>query len=155
MSILILQWYVAARGKLPRPDQKMNGKVTIWLIASLLFVFIAFDLFGGKNGVFVEASTNNKNNQDSKDYYNLFELDRRTFDKTALKKSYYRLAKKFHPDKNPGDKEAEQKFKEITHAFEVLNDDQKRKIYDVHGEAGLQGGHDTDSGFNAQDIFER
>lgn len=82
-------------------------------------------------------------------------MDRVTFDKNALRKAYYRLAKKYHPDKNKGNKEAEQKFKEITHAFEVLNDDKMRQIYDVQGEAGLQGGYDTDSGFNAQDIFER
>lgn len=82
-------------------------------------------------------------------------MDRRSFDKNALKKSYYRLAKKYHPDKNPGDKEAEKKFKEITHAFEVLNDDKKRQIYDVHGEAGIQGGYESDQGFNAQSIFEQ
>ena len=72
-----------------------------------------------------------------------------------IKKSYRKIAIKYHPDKNPGNKEAEKKFKEITHAFEILNDDQKRKIYDVHGEDGLRGGFDSDSGFNAQDIFER
>ena len=91
----------------------------------------------------------------STDYYKLFDMDRQTFDKNALRKAYYRLAKKYHPDKNKGNKEAEQKFKEITHAFEVLNDDKKRQIYDVKGEAGLQGGFDSDTGFNAQDIFEK
>ena len=91
----------------------------------------------------------------STDYYELFGMDRHTFDKKALKKSYYSLAKKFHPDKNPGNKDAEQKFKEITHAFEVLNDDKKRAIYDRHGEDGFQSGFDSDSGFNPQDIFER
>ena len=82
-------------------------------------------------------------------------MDRNTFDKAALKKAYYRLAKKYHPDKNPGNKEAEKKFKDITHAFEVLNDDKKRQVYDVHGEAGIQGGYESDQGFNPQDIFER
>lgn len=132
----------------------MIGKVTIWFFASILLLFVAIDIFGGRNGIFVEA-LNNNNNQASTDYYKLFEMDRQTFDKTALRKSYYRLAKKYHPDKNPGNKEAEKKFKEITHAFEVLNDDQKRNIYDMHGEAGLQGGYESDTGFNAQDIFER
>ncbi len=91
----------------------------------------------------------------STDYYKLFDIDRQTFDKKALKKSYYSLAKKYHPDKNPGNKEAEQKFKEITHAFDVLNDDKKRAAYDRHGEDGFGSGFDTDSGFNPQDIFER
>lgn len=128
----------------------MNGKLTLWLLATLLvFLILITD-----NDNFVSAHRNN-NNKDSTDYYKLFEMDRNTFDKTALKKSYYRLAKKFHPDKNPGNKEAEKKFKEITHAFEVLNDDKKRQVYDVHGEAGIQGGYDSDQGFNAQDIFER
>lgn len=131
----------------------MSGKVTIWLIASLFLFFVAIDLFGSENGIFVRAFKNNK--EGSTDYYKLFEMDRQTFDKNALKKAYYRLAKTYHPDKNPGNKEAEKKFKEITHAFEVLNDDKKRNVYNTHGEAGLQGGYDSDTGFNAQDIFER
>ena len=126
----------------------MKGKVTLW---AFLIFFILFVLIENEGNVFVQAA---KKSQGA-DYYKLFEMDRQTFDKTALRKSYYRLAKKFHPDKNPGDKEAEKKFKEITHAFEILNDDQKRKVYDMHGEEGLQGGFDSDSGFNAQDIFER
>lgn len=91
----------------------------------------------------------------STDYYELFGMDRQTFDKKALKKAYYRLAKQYHPDKNPGNKEAEQKFKEITHAFEILNDDKKRASYDMYGEDGARSGFDSDSGFNPQDIFER
>lgn len=126
----------------------MGGKLALWLFA-ILFLLCVLIENNGKS--FAHA---HKKNQ-STDYYKLFEMDGQTFDKTALKKSYYRLAKKYHPDKNPGDKEAEKKFKEITHAFEILNDDQKRKVYDMHGEEGLQGGFDSDSGFNAQDIFER
>lgn len=126
----------------------MNSKVTLWLLVGLFLIF-AFSFI-------IEAKTKNKNQEsEPEDYYKLFEMDRQTFDKTALRKSYYRLAKKFHPDKNPGNKEAEKKFKEITHAFEVLNDDQKRKVYDVHGEEGLRGGFESDTGFSAQDIFER
>lgn len=126
----------------------MKGKVTLW---AFLIFFVLFVLIENGGKLLVEAAKKNE----ATDYYKLFEMDRQTFDKTALRKSYYRLAKKYHPDKNPGDKEAEKKFKEITHAFEILNDDQKRKVYDMHGEAGLQGGFDSDSGFNAQDIFER
>ena len=127
---------------------------TLWIFAALFLIFVLIDhgTDNGNCGFFVKAHKKST----STDFYKLFELDRQTFDKTALRKSYYRLAKKYHPDKNPGDKEAEKKFKEITHAFEILNDDQKRKIYDVHGEAGLQGGgSQSDPGFNAQDIFER
>src|SRR5688572_19601149 len=51
-----------------------------------------------------------------------------------IKKAYKRLARKFHPDVNPGDKSAEEKFKEVSRAFEVLSDDQKRKVYDELGE---------------------
>ncbi len=125
----------------------------LWTFATLFLIFVLIEQGNDKeSGFFVQAV---KKDSGSTDYYKLFEMDRQTFDKTALRKSYYRLAKKFHPDKNPGNKEAEKKFKEITHAFEILNDDKKRQIYDVHGEAGLQGGHESDSGFNAQDIFER
>lgn len=126
---------------------KMNSKVQLWVFIGLLLVLAILE--NGK--MFIEA----RNGQNENDYYTIFGLDRQTFDKTALRKSYYRLAKKYHPDKNPGNKEAEKKFKEVTHAFEILNDDQKRKVYDVHGEEGLRGGFDSDSGFNAQDIFER
>lgn len=125
----------------------MNGRVPFWVLVGLLLVLCLLE--SGK--ILIDA----KAAQSDGDYYALFGFDRQTFDKTALRKSYYRLAKKYHPDKNPGNKEAEKKFKEITHAFEILNDDQKRKIYDVHGEDGLRGGFDSDSGFNAQDIFER
>ena len=56
-----------------------------------------------------------------------------------IKKGYRKLAIKYHPDRNPGDKEAEEKFKEATEAYEVLSDDQKRPIYDQYGFAGLDG----------------
>ncbi len=56
-----------------------------------------------------------------------------------IKKAYRKLAIKYHPDKNPGDKEAEAKFREATEAYEVLSDDKKRPIYDQYGFAGLEG----------------
>jgi len=73
------------------------------------------------------------------DYYELLEVTREV---TAedLKKAYRRLAIKHHPDKNPGDKAAEEKFKEIGHAYEVLSDDQKRAAYDRYGHAAFEGG---------------
>lgn len=67
------------------------------------------------------------------DYYKVFDMTRGTFDKDRLHKAYRKLAKQHHPDKNKGNKEAEAKFVEITKAFEVLNDEQKRRIYDQFG----------------------
>ncbi|MGP1458870.1 MAG: molecular chaperone DnaJ [Treponema sp.] len=64
-----------------------------------------------------------------------------------IKKAYRKLAIKFHPDRNPGDKEAEAKFREATEAYEVLSDDKKRPIYDQYGFAGLDG---MDGGGGAQ-----
>ena len=58
---------------------------------------------------------------------------------TEIKKAYRKLALKYHPDKNPGDKEAEEKFKIISEAYAVLSDDEKRQIYDTYGKEGLNG----------------
>ncbi len=70
-----------------------------------------------------------------KDYYNVLGVKK---DATAaeIKKAYRQLAKKYHPDKNPGNKEAEEKFKQINEAFEVLGDEEKRKKYDAFGATG-------------------
>ena len=73
-----------------------------------------------------------------RDYYEVLGIDT-SADQDAIKKAYRKLAVKYHPDRNPGDKEAEEKFKEATEAYEVLSDDQKRPIYDQYGFAGLEG----------------
>ena len=65
---------------------------------------------------------------DKRDYYEVLGVDRNA-DDAALKKAYRQLAKKYHPDVNPGDKEAEAKFKEATEAYSVLSDPAKRKQY--------------------------
>jgi molecular chaperone DnaJ len=71
-----------------------------------------------------------------------------------IKKSYRKLAMKFHPDRNPGDKDAELKFKEAAEAYEVLADDNKRARYDQLGHAGVDGMGHAGSGFNSmEDIF--
>src|SRR5215208_108958 len=57
-----------------------------------------------------------------------------------LKKAYRKLAMQYHPDRNNGSKEAEERFKAITEAYDVLRDPQKRQVYDRYGEAGLRGG---------------
>ena len=66
--------------------------------------------------------------------------------KADIKKSYFQLAKQFHPDTNQGDVKAAEKFKEATEAYEVLSDDEKRPLYDQFGHAGV----DPNSGFGQQ-----
>ena len=73
------------------------------------------------------------------DYYDLLGVSKGASSE-ELKKAYRKQAIKYHPDKNQGDAEAEKKFKEISHAYEVLSDPQKRQIYDQYGEQGLSGG---------------
>ena len=73
-----------------------------------------------------------------RDYYEVLGLQKGA-DTDSIKKAYRKLAMKYHPDRNPGDKEAAEKFKEATEAYEVLGDDQKRQIYDQYGFAGLDG----------------
>ncbi|KOS18881.1 Mitochondrial protein import protein mas5 [Escovopsis weberi] len=70
-----------------------------------------------------------------------------------LKKAYKIGALKHHPDKNAHNPEAEEKFKEISHAYEILSDSQKRQIYDQYGEAGLEGGAGAGGGMAAEDLF--
>jgi len=69
-----------------------------------------------------------------------------------LKKQYRKLAMQYHPDKNPGNPAAADKFKEISHAYEILSDPQKREIYNQYGEEGL---NDNGGGFSAEDIFSQ
>lgn len=73
------------------------------------------------------------------DYYQTLEITR-TASPEDIKKAYRKKALQYHPDKNPGNADAEKKFKEISEAYEVLSDDKKRQIYDRHGKEGLAGG---------------
>ncbi|KAL0364095.1 UNVERIFIED_CONTAM: DnaJsubfamily B member 4 [Sesamum angustifolium] len=80
------------------------------------------------------------------DYYNILKVSRNATEED-LKKSYKRLAMKWHPDKNAvNTKEAEAKFKQISEAYDVLCDPQKRQIYDLYGEEGLKSGKSTGGG---------
>ena len=91
-----------------------------------------------------------------RDYYEVLCVVR-TASEEELKKSYRKLAMKHHPDRNPGDKAAEEAFKEISEAYEILSDAEKRKIYDQYGHEGLQRGGAGGGGFGAgggfSDIF--
>ncbi len=88
---------------------------------------------------------------DKQDYYEVLGISRQASD-DEIKKAYRKLALKYHPDRNPGDKEAEESFKVAAEAYEVLHDPQKRRIYDAYGHEGLRG-----TGFNGfhgfDDIF--
>jgi len=90
-----------------------------------------------------------------KDYYEILGVSRQA-SQEDIKKAYRKLAMKYHPDRNPNDKQAEEKFKEISEAYEVLSDEQKRKQYDQFGHAGGPGqGGPGGQGFeNMDDIFE-
>lgn len=87
-----------------------------------------------------------------KDYYELLEVAKSASGE-EIKKSYRRLAMKYHPDRNPGDKEAESKFKEINEAYDVLKDEQKRAAYDRYGhQAFANGGMGGGNPFNGFDF---
>lgn len=91
-----------------------------------------------------------------RDFYEILGVSK-SATKDEIKKAYRKQAIKFHPDKNPGDKEAEEKFKEAAEAYEILSDDQKRSRYDQFGHAGVGGaaggGGFGGSGMSMDDIF--
>lgn len=87
------------------------------------------------------------------DFYITLGLERTASD-DEIKQAYRRLAMKYHPDKNSGSKEAEEKFKELTEAYDVLRDPQKRAAYDRYGEAGLRGAAGGAGGFHHVDLSE-
>ena len=90
------------------------------------------------------------------DYYELLGVSK-TATEDEMKKAYRKLAKKYHPDKNPGNKEAEEKFKLISEAYAVLSNPEKKKQYDQFGMGGFQERYsqeDIFSGFNMGDLFK-
>ena len=100
---------------------------------------------------------------DKRDYYEVLGVERNA-DADTIKKAYRKAAIKYHPDKNPGDKDAEEKFKEAAEAYDVLSDNDKRSRYDRFGHAGMNGaaggpggfgGFGGAGGFSMEDIFEQ
>ncbi len=96
---------------------------------------------------------------DKRDYYEVLGLDK-SADEGAIKKAYRSLAKKYHPDMNPGDAEAEKNFKEVNEAYAILSDPEKKARYDQYGHAGVDPNAGFDGGFggfgggfDASDIF--
>jgi molecular chaperone DnaJ len=85
------------------------------------------------------------------DYYEALEV-KRNCSGAELKKSYRKLAMKYHPDRNQGDSEAEERFKVINEAYQVLSDEKKRAIYDQYGKAGLEGHARGAGGFGGQNM---
>ena len=83
-----------------------------------------------------------------RDYYEVLGVDRGA-DATVCKRAYRKLAMKYHPDRNPGSKEAEERFKEASEAYSVLSDPEKRQLYDQFGHEGLSG---RTGGFNPGDF---
>ncbi len=94
-----------------------------------------------------------------RDYYEVLGISKGA-SADEIKKAYRKMALKYHPDKNPGDKEAEEKFKEAAEAYEVLSDDNKKARYDQYGHAGMGGAGGFGGGFggggmNMEDIFSQ
>ncbi|KAJ3669463.1 hypothetical protein LUZ60_011413 [Juncus effusus] len=94
---------------------------------------------------------------EGKSYYDILQVPKGASEE-QIKRAYRKLALKYHPDKNPGNEEANKKFAEISNAYEVLSDQEKRKIYDRYGEEGLKqfangGGGGRGAGMNINDIF--
>jgi molecular chaperone DnaJ len=91
-----------------------------------------------------------------KDYYEILGIAKNATP-TEIKKAYRKMAIKYHPDKNPGDKQAEEKFKEAAAAYEVLSDENKKARYDQYGHAAFEGGQGGfgGGGMNMDDIFSQ
>ncbi len=91
-----------------------------------------------------------------RDYYEILGVSKSS-SQDEIKKAYRKVAMQFHPDRNPGDKSAEEKFKEAAESYEILSDADKRAQYDRYGHAGVnnRGGGGFGSGMNAEDIFSQ
>src|SRR5688500_3873402 len=91
-----------------------------------------------------------------RDYYEILGVTKNA-STDEIKKAYRKVAMQYHPDRNPGDKAAEEKFKEAAEAYEVLSDTEKKSQYDRYGHAGLSGNGrgGYSGGMNMEDIFSQ
>ena len=89
-----------------------------------------------------------------RDYYDVLGVSK-SASSSEIKKAYRKLAIKYHPDKNPGDKQAEEKFKEAAEAYEVLSNAEKKQRYDQFGHAGMGGAGGFGGGMSMDDIFSQ
>ena len=83
--------------------------------------------------------------EEKRDYYDVLGVDKNA-DQAAIKKAYRKLALKYHPDKNPGDKQAEENFKEVNEAYEILSNDEKKARDDQYGFAGVDPNYQAGGG---------
>ena len=91
---------------------------------------------------------------EKRDYYEVLGVQRNA-NADEIKKAYRKAAIKYHPDKNPGDKEAEEKFKEAAEAYDVLSTQEKRARYDQFGHAGMSGAAGEDKKGKVIDVVQR
>jgi DnaJ-class molecular chaperone len=87
------------------------------------------------------------------DLYEILGVDRKV-DADALRSAYRRIARENHPDQHPGDAQAEERFKQASHAYAVLSDDEKRRAYDEFGDAALEAGFDAEAARRAKQAFQ-
>jgi DnaJ-class molecular chaperone len=92
--------------------------------------------------------------EEKKNLYGVLGVERGS-DEEAIRKAYRRLARRYHPDVNPGDAEAEERFKTISEAYAVLSDPERRRNYDEFGEVSLEGGFDAEKARQAREAFGR
>ena len=90
----------------------------------------------------------------TKDYYGTLGV-KKTASQDDIRKAFRKLARKYHPDRNPGDKAAEERFKQISQAHDVLSDKDKRAVFDTYGEEGLKAGMAEPGAGGAMGVPER